>query len=278
MLNTETSIPSSAGRLDGLRVVMIGAGNVATHLALALCGAGAVLSQVYSRTAESASRLAKTIGCDFVTGLDEVLTDADVYVISVKDDAIRQVAERLCPTRTDGLFVHTSGCVPLSVFDGLARHSGVLYPMQTFSKAKSLDFRAVPCFVEAGDGEAMREVQMIAGVLSSKVVPLSSDKRKYLHLAAVFACNFANHCYAVAEGILREQGLSFDVMQPLVEETAEKVRVLSPVAAQTGPAVRNDTEVMATHLSLMSGHPQWQVLYEQMSKDIYMMTEKGARR
>ncbi len=254
--------------LKNVKIVFVGAGNVATHIGLSLKARGVPVAQVYSRTSESASALAARLDCPSTDRLSALCTDADLYVISVKDNALADVIAGMEHCSASALYVHTAGSVPMEVFKGQRMRYGVFYPMQTFSKEKTVDFSQVPCFVEASDDASLALLMQFAALLSSHVMVLSSEKRRYLHLAAVFACNFANHCYAVAAALLREQGIPFDVMLPLVDEAAEKVHHLDPVAAQTGPAVRGDTKVMDAQMQLLATHPEWQTLYALMSKDI----------
>lgn len=254
--------------LKNIKIVLVGAGNVATHIGLTLKAKGISIVQVYSRTRASAIALAARLGCLSTDRLPDLCTEADLYIISVKDNALDEVLKGLSHCRADALYVHTAGSVPMAVFDGRMSHYGVFYPMQTFSKEKEVDFSKVPCFIEASDDASLSLLNQFSTTLSSHVMVLSSEKRRYLHLAAVFACNFANHCYAIAASLLSEQGIPFDVMLPLVDEAAEKVHHLAPLAAQTGPAVRGDTKVMDAQMRLLGAHPEWQEIYGLMSKDI----------
>lgn len=260
--------------LNKMRIVLVGAGNVATHIGLSLKAKGIGIAQVYSRTASSASALADRLDCPSTDNLSDLCADADMYIISVKDNALVDVIVGMEHCSADALYVHTAGCVPMQVFENRRLHYGVFYPMQTFSKEKKVDFSQVPCFVEANDGVSLARLKQLATTLSPHVMELSTEKRKYLHLAAVFACNFANHCYAVAAALLREQDIPFDVMLPLVDEAAQKVHHLSPEAAQTGPAVRGDTKVMEAQMQLLSDHPEWKKLYAMLSGDIQNMNNQ----
>ena len=230
------------------KVVLVGAGNVATHLGPALCDAGYEVVQVFSRTEASASALAGKLHCPYTTRLDMVNPEADMYIVSVKDSALEKVIPPLVSRHPDAFFVHTAGSMPMNVWKGLARHYGVLYPMQTFSKGRGVDFSTVPFFVEGSGKEEMETLKILAGQLGGKAYEATSEQRRYLHVAAVFACNFANHMYAVAEHLLALHGLPFGAMLPLIDETARKVHELSPLEAQTGPARRYDENVINRHL------------------------------
>lgn len=272
-----------------MKIVLIGAGNLATHLGKALRAAGHDMLQVFSRTMQSAETLASLLDAEPLTDIAQVRDDADVYIFSVKDSALVQLVAQLCRHEADGLgedgvvnalrkakkgehervFLHTAGSMPMSVFKGMAQHYGVLYPMQTFSKQREVDFSIIPCFVEANDEFAQKQIEGLAREISGRVYQLSSEDRKYLHLSAVFACNFANHCYAISQELLEEHGIPFDVMLPLINETAAKVHEMMPKDAQTGPAVRYDENVLGKQSKLLENHPHFKKVYDSMSKSIH---------
>ena len=251
-----------------MKIVLIGAGNLATHLGKALHAAGHDMVQVFSRTMQSAETLASLLDAEPLTDMAQVRDDADVYIFSVKDSALEQLISQLCGGEKK-VFLHTAGSMPMSVFQGKALHYGVLYPMQTFSKQREVDFSIIPCFVEANDEFAMKQIEGLAGQISSRVYRLSSEDRKYLHLSAVFACNFANHCYAASQELLQQHGIPFDVMLPLIDETAAKVHGMTPKEAQTGPAVRYDENVIGKQIQLLENQPYFQKIYDSMSKSIH---------
>ena len=272
-----------------MKIVLIGAGNLATHLGKALHAAGHDMLQVFSRTMQSAETLASLLDAEPLTDIAQVRDDADVYIFSVKDSALVQLVAQLCRHEADGLgedgavnalrkakkgehervFLHTAGSMPMSVFKGMAQHYGVLYPMQTFSRQREVDFSIIPCFVEANDEFAQKQIEGLAREISGRVYQLSSEDRKYLHLSAVFACNFANHCYAISQELLEEHGIPFDVMLPLINETAAKVHEMKPKDAQTGPAVRYDENVIGKQSKLLENHPHFKKVYDSMSKSIH---------
>lgn len=255
-----------------MKIVLIGAGNLATNLGKALLASGHDILQVYSRTAENASALAHIVGGSPTTNIGEIVYNADVYIVSVKDSAIAEIVPPLCKGRESKLFLHTAGSIPLDVFKGMALHYGVLYPMQTFSKSKEVVFRDIPCFIEANDQYAMDAVKELALSVSDHVSHLASEDRKYLHLSAVFACNFANHCYALAADILSKHNIPFEVMYPLIDETARKIHAIAPIEAQTGPAVRLDQNVIREQSALLKNNPLVKDLYERMSLSIHRLS------
>lgn len=250
------------------RIALIGAGNVATHLGKAWQRSGCEVVQVYSRTEQSASELATCLGVPFVTSLDEVCTDADIYVVAVKDAVLQELIPALVKGREAALFVHTAGSMPMAVWQGVAPRHGVLYPMQTFSKAREVDFTSVSFFVEANHQADKEVLKELAGVLSPKVYEATSAQRTYLHMAAVFACNFANHMYTLSARLLEKNGLPFDAMLPLIDETARKVHGLHPQDAQTGPAIRGDENVMGKHLAMLADDPEVKEIYRIISNSI----------
>jgi predicted short-subunit dehydrogenase-like oxidoreductase (DUF2520 family) len=250
-----------------IKIVLVGAGSVATHLGSALQEKGFQIVQVYSRTLTSAGILGNKLQTKFTHTIRDIDRDADLYLFSLKDSVLPEVIEQFFPVA--GLLVHTSGTLPLNIFErrGFKRF-GVLYPLQTFGKTRNVSFDTLPVFIEANNPKDEDRLETIAFTLSNRVVRLSSDRRKQLHLAAVFACNFTNHLYALAAEILEKQDLPWDILFPLIQETAAKVKQLHPKEAQTGPAVRNDPNVMNTHLELLKEDPCKQELYRMISLSI----------
>jgi predicted short-subunit dehydrogenase-like oxidoreductase (DUF2520 family) len=251
---------------DMLTVVMIGTGNVATHLTGALLNAGVQVLMIYSRTASHARVAGQKWAVPATSEWTDLPGNANVYVYAVSDNALPELlARELAP---QAIHIHTAGSVGLDVFGDYKPKHGVLYPLQTFSKSKSLNFKDVPLFVEASSPEIHQVLKSLALLLSEKVYRVNSEQRCQLHLAAVFACNFVNHFYAIADELIRESNLPFDVLKPLIAETASKIDVLTPKEAQTGPAVRGDTSVMDKHIRLLENYPELKDMYEIMSKSI----------
>jgi predicted short-subunit dehydrogenase-like oxidoreductase (DUF2520 family) len=195
-----------------------------------------------------------------------------MYIFSVKDAVLSGVLKKF--PRFSGLWVHTAGSLPLTIFAGYSQRYGVFYPLQTFSKNREVHFENIPLFIEANNQGDEEILEAIASTLTEKVICLSSEKRKFLHLAAVFACNFTNHLYVQAAEIMEEQGLSPDLLFPLIRETAEKIKDLPPREAQTGPAVRYDENVIQAHLELLDKDIEKQNLYRTISRSIYKKTKE----
>jgi predicted short-subunit dehydrogenase-like oxidoreductase (DUF2520 family) len=255
------------------KIVMVGAGNMATQLALALSNNGCRILQVYSRTLDSARLLASRIGeCTLYTNsIAEIVTDADLYIFSLSDNALSDIVNQMQPN--GALWVHTAGSMPMDIFAHKCKRYGVLYPMQTVSKERELDWNDVPIFVEASNENDTDHLIALSQLISQNVSRCNSKQRQTLHLAAVFACNFTNHMYAIAERLLNEQGLDFDVMKYLIRETEHKAESISPIDGQTGPAVRNDVNVMDKHLTLLGATPEGE-LYRLISKNIMQYKPK----
>ncbi|MET4081659.1 putative short-subunit dehydrogenase-like oxidoreductase (DUF2520 family) [Pedobacter sp. UYP30] len=249
-----------------MKIVILGSGNVATQLALSLNGAGENIIQIYSRQLDRAEKLASKINAQAVARLDQVSAFADVYLVAVKDDAILGVLNSL--KGIEGVVAHTSGATAIDIFPIEIENSGVFYPLQTFSKDRNIDFAEIPICIEANNKFSLQLLESLASKISGKVRQSNSKERKALHIAAVFACNFSNHLYALAADILEEKGLAFDLIKPLIAETAAKVMENTPFAVQTGPAVRHDEATLASHLAWLADSPNLRKVYESMSDSI----------
>ena len=241
-----------------MNIILIGQGNVATNLHHAFALKGLRTQMVSSRE-----------------GLDS-LPAADVYIYAVRDEALPQVVQKIAeeskmPTNTHlrtALHLHTSGTMPISVFGDALPHAGIMYFFQTFSKAKLIDdFSQIPVFVEGKQIDDLSAIFTLAQTLTPRVYEASQHDRERLHVAGVFANNFTNHMYAIAADILKDTHIPFQVLLPLIDQTAEKIRHLSPHDAQTGPAKRHDEQVMNHHLSLLTT-PEQKQLYTLISQMI----------
>jgi len=249
-----------------MKIVLIGAGNLATNLALGLVKQSYNISQVYSKTIESAKTLAALTNSKATNDISEIEKDAHLYIFSVKDSALEEVLNNIPPN--NGLWVHTSGSIPMSVFENHNQNYGVIYPFQTFSKQRRVNFREIPVFIEANTEENFDKLCSIFLSISGKIFPLSSEKRKYVHLTGVFACNFVNHLYEISSRILEKEDIPFDIVLPLIDETAAKVHDMKPKDAQTGPAVRYDRNIIDKHLALIKDE-RLKEIYRLMSEDIH---------
>lgn len=254
-----------------MKVAILGAGNVATHLSKALIKAGYPIKQVWSRNHNHAIDLALEIGANSIPQISDLSNQIDVIIIAVSDDAIESVVSQIPISNQQQLILHTSGSTGLSVLEKHCQNCGVLYPLQTFSKNHDVDFSTIPLLMEANHHQAEEQLLMIAKKLSLKVEEVNSENRMRIHVSAVFACNFTNHFYAIAEKLVKDTNLSFDLIKPLILETAQKAILNSPSQTQTGPAKRNDAATIDKHLDLLKSNPQLQNLYAIVSQDIVKM-------
>ncbi len=253
-----------------MRIILAGAGRVAGHLAEALQENGHAVVGVVSRTPQHAQRLAEKTGAVWGTFSSFTLPTADVVIYAVSDQALEEVITAIPPGRM--LALHTAGSIPMDIFKGKAKNYGVLYPLQTFTEGRQIDFREIPLCIEANTPENKERLQALASSLSRRVIPAGSEQRLTLHLAAVLVNNFVNHLFVLADGLLREKELPFDLLQPLMEETVAKALAMGPEKAQTGPAARNDENVIKKHLELLSCSPGMQKIYRLLTESIQSNT------
>lgn len=248
------------------KIAFIGAGRLATNLAVALQGAGLSVVQVYSRTEESSRTLGERLHCPYTNHVDAIDPEADYYVYALTDTALPLFAGYSIGGK-GAVHIHTAGSMPMDVFLGKQRY-GVLYPFQSFSKEKLVDFAHIPILIEGSDSSVTGEIEWLAHKVSDRIFHADLEHRQRLHLAGVFANNFTNCLYALAEEQLQKTGLPFDILLPLIEETAQRVRTIAPRKAQTGPAVRQDNNVMDRQLQLLSDEQDLQMLYRLLSDNI----------
>lgn len=238
-----------------IKVSIIGSGNVAQHLITAFqeiqkSGSKMELVQVYARNKETLTHL---LDPNQITIAIEDLSDADVYIIAVSDDAIATISQQL--SFKNRLVVHTSGSASLDVLDK-ANRKGVFYPLQTFTKNKPVDFSSIPICIEAENATDFQLIDTIAKLISKKVFAINSQQRRALHVAAVFVNNFTNHLYQIGYDICAENQIPFAILHPLIAETAQKIMTLSPNLAQTGPAIRNDEKTIEAQQAFIADENQ----------------------
>ncbi|MFW5759131.1 MAG: Rossmann-like and DUF2520 domain-containing protein [Bacteroidota bacterium] len=259
--------------MDVEKIVLIGAGNVATQIGLSLVKKGYKIESVYSRTIDSARQLARKIDSSFTDDLEQLPAKVHFCIFSVSDHALEEILRKF--PHKNLLSVHTSGSMDLNVFEktGFKRY-GVFYPLQTFSKNIPSHFHSIPLLIEADSKSDLDILRKIAGDLSNDVREINSQQREILHVAAVFACNFTNHMLAVADILLRENKLDFGLLYPLIEETIKKVRYAKPIDLQTGPAVRDDKNVIEKHLNKLLPSPHFRKMYNFMTESIQKLSNE----
>ena len=230
-----------------LEVVILGTGNVASHLYKAFSEKENIdVIQVYNHNKESLKSFSTYT--DTTTNIQE-LKAADFYLIAIKDDVITEIAQQL--SKYKGIILHTSGAVGIDRLKYTANY-GIFYPLQSFSRNTIIDFTEIPICIEANSTKNLERIKTLALTISKDVREINSEQRKALHVAAVFANNFSNHLYAIGAEICDENGIDFSILKPLITETASKIKTLPPREAQTGPALRNDLKTIETHLAILS--------------------------
>lgn len=247
-----------------MQIVIIGSGNVAYHLAKAFTESGVEVAQIFGRNENDLSKISAELNIPYSS---EILAKADLYIISVSDASVSEVSELI--KTEDSLVAHTSGSVSREALRGNYRKA-VFYPLQTFSKSKNLDYSKIPFFIDAeneNDGEILKN---LASKISKNVMFANDEKRKYIHLTAVFACNFVNHLYARAKEISDSQEIPFEYFLPLIDETTQKIHELDPKLAQTGPAIRGDERVLELHESLICEEEKLKI-YKTLNESIKKM-------
>lgn len=249
-----------------MNIVIIGTGNAATVLGKSLKQAGHRIVQVFGRDASAASQLAYQLDTESTNYWSVIRKDADVYLIAVADDAIQEVAKHV---RVPGKVVaHTAASVNKDVLKNMSHHYGVFYPLQSLRKEMN-EFPEIPLFIDASDDVARNKLGQLARSISKDhVIDAGDGERLRMHVAAVVVNNFVNHLYALAEDFCHKEGIDFKELFPLIEETAQRIKNISPSTTQTGPASRNDEPTIQRHLTLLEKYPQLKNIYEVMTRSI----------
>jgi predicted short-subunit dehydrogenase-like oxidoreductase (DUF2520 family) len=251
------------------RIAILGAGNVAWHLAPALENAGHTITEIYSRDIKSAEKLTNQVYvAEAKDDLDFSESEAQIFILAVSDDAISELAnEVILPD--ESILVHTSGTVPLSILGySSASYTGIFYPLQSFTKSREIAFEEVPFLLEADDAGILQKLKKMAKSLSPLVYTVKSNDRMAVHVAAVFASNFTNHLLRIAEEIMHRQGLDYEMLKPLVIESIGKSLEIGAKKAQTGPAIRGDMETLEAHYRFLNYNETFSQIYQLISQDI----------
>lgn len=256
------------------RIVIIGAGNVAYSLAKAILNTNNFsLCQIYSRTIESARSIGVRTGVAYTDNILEVYPDSDIYIYAVSDTALQNIIPSI-HIREDALLLHTSGGISLDIFSKMPNSHGVIYPLQTFTKGRELDFKEIPLLLEWSDKKSCDILKKLAAELSDVNIEVDSYRRKLVHLSAVFVCNFTNHLYDLSSRFLEDNDMDFDILRPLIRETADKIMSMKPEYAQTGPAKRGDDIVISAHKKLMKKRENMMEIYDVMTESIFKLYKK----
>ena len=254
-----------------MNISVLGAGNVATQLALVLKKSGHNIVQIYNRSNDAGVELAKTVGATFVSDTDH-LTEADVYLVAVKDDAIAEVGNAF---KAQGKIVaHTSGTKSKDLLQEISANFGIFYPLQTMTKTAKVDFKNVPFLIEGSNKETTAKLEGLAKSISKNVHRVDEQQRQWIHVAAVFANNFTNHLFGLSEQLLLAQGLPFEILKPLIFNFIQNLSEHSPSEIQTGPAVRGDFQTIEKHMQLLGDNTRLQKIYEILTQSIIEQANK----
>jgi predicted short-subunit dehydrogenase-like oxidoreductase (DUF2520 family) len=248
------------------KIVLFGAGNFATNLALALKKAGFNILQIYNRTESHGKKLAKKVNAEYIRDFSRLNLQADIYIISVTDSAIATISAKI--RVKDKLVIHTSGTMDIGILKMSSSNYGVLHSPQTFSKDKPVSFRNLHIDIQANNKKSERELVTFAGIICKNVHVVNADQRKMIHIAAVFSGNFSNFMYSVAKDILEDNNLPFSLMRPIIKKTSQNSKEKDPFDRQTGPAVREDYEILARHMEILEQYPEYRDIYDLLSKSI----------
>lgn len=249
------------------QIAIIGSGNVATQLGIAFKNCGHKIVCVCSRNIFHAKRLGQKLKTEYFDDIKKLVgSQADIYLIAVKDDAIAEIVRQM-PVLKNKMVIHTSGATDISILKNKFKNCGVLWQVQTIQIRTKTDFKNVPLVIEASNSSSGKQLMTLGKSLSKKVYVLNSTQRSVLHLGAVWANNFTNHFYSIAEKILKQHNLPYEIFAPLILSTA-KNGIKNPSASQTGPALRNDKKTLRRHLALLSQNKEYKKIYSLLSKSI----------
>jgi predicted short-subunit dehydrogenase-like oxidoreductase (DUF2520 family) len=249
-----------------MKIVLIGAGNVASHLGPLFVKKGHQVLQVFSRSKKSAKLLSSKLNCEFTTDPQLLQTGADIYIVALRDETISTFLKSM--SFIPNLIVHTSGSLSINVFPDKMKSCGVLYPLQSFSKSNKSTPEKIPLCIEGRDKKCLLKIKSFSHSISPLVYEMNSEKREYIHLAAVFANNFSNYLFVIAARILKKKNIPFDILKPSKQETALKVQNEYPEKMQTGPARRGDAMIINEHLKLLKNQPELRKIYKLLSENI----------
>ncbi len=250
-----------------MNISIYGTGNVAHSLGVALLNASHNILSIHGRNMESTSELALKLNSIACTIDESINSSVEVIILAISDNYIGEVSEQIVQTNKSCILVHTSGSIPLYILNSKFKQRGVLYPLQTFTKAKELDFSTIPICLNASDRPTLKVIRALSESLTKKIYILSDDERKKAHLAAVMVNNFTNHFISLAYDYLKKESIPIQIIQPLIRETMEKLLQSTPDTTQTGPARRNDTSTIEEHLKMLEGHSMKE-LYDTISQSI----------
>lgn len=255
-----------------MEIVILGSGNVATHLAKAFRKHGHPIKQVFSKQSANANALADAVKAEPISNLADLDTGADLYLIAVSDAAISQIISEM-PEITRGIVVHTSGATPIEVLQRFDK-AGVIYPAQSISKHIEIDISLIPFGIEANSLETSALLFNLLSPIATGIFSCDSKQRLALHVSAVLVNNFPNALFSMAQKILESENMDFDLLRPIILETANKVQNHLPTEVQTGPAARNDMDTINRHLQFLSYSNELTQIYQHLSDFIIKSRHK----
>ena len=247
-----------------MKIVIIGAGNVAFHLIKSITNSGHQLVQIYNRTIENIKESTKKIPLsDSIGG---IYPNADIYIICVKDNAIEEIANQL--KMNNKLVLHTSGNRTMDILQNSSSNYGIFYPIQSFTKEIPLNFKKVPIIIEANNAEALEMLKSFSESISERVIEMNLEKRQKLNIAGVFVNNFTNHLYHLMDEYLDKESIDFSILHPIIQNTVDKIKIKNPRACQTGPAIRNDQETIENQKKILEKEIDLLKIYNEFTQGI----------
>ena len=246
-----------------LKIVIIGTGNISYHLCKAIIETKNLkLIEVFGRKKNPPKDLFNNISyCNNIKKIQK----ADLYILCVSDNAISKISDELNINK-NSIVVHTSGSTNMKLLSKHKNH-GIIYPLQTFTSNANVNFSEIPICIETYHQEDLLLLQELGKSISNNVQIVTSTQREHIHLSAVIVNNFVNHLYLIGQDLLVNQSLTFDILKPLIFETATKIKNISPHKTQTGPAKRNDLKTIEKQLHLLKDSP-YQELYKNITNSI----------
>ena len=257
------------------KIVILGSGNVAHHLATALLNSGFEISQIFGRNEISASKLANDINSKYVCQLNKLEQNADYYYFCMNDIANIEISKNINIKNQNAILIHTAGSQSINIFSGITKNFGAFYPFQTFTKGVKTDFSKVPICIEASNIETLENLKDIANKLQCKSYNIDEKGRETLHLCGVFAANFINHCVSISEELLKESKINPEIINPLLQQSFYKILTNGATKSQTGPALREDKPTIEKHLNLLKDKKQYSEVYKVLTESIIEWKKKN---
>jgi len=248
------------------KIALIGAGKLATNLAISLKKRGFRILEVYNRSREPGTKLAEKVSSSYINDLSKLTDKADLYALAVSDSALQEMSDKI--HLSNQMIIHFSGTADIDILKGSSSNYGVLYPPQTFTLRQSAGFLNIPLCIEANNSDCERKLSAFAATFSDKIFKVSSDQRKTIHLSAIFASNFTNFMYSIAEDLLTGKNLPMSLLEPIIKKTKANAMWKNIFSLQTGPAIREDFEIIRNHLDILSEKQEYKEIYRIITESI----------